>query len=242
MDNEINAPIKYHKLEKFLDVHSRDTATIWAAVAYGHRMNNTRYIKFDREAYHDQWTEQDMPEEIANRTYAFEALLDPDLLTKEDYELGSDVRHHFRGLTMKMLSGEINNFEKVALETIDIADFENDPQANYHFSVALSLPSVYDRATERESIDDEIAELKSEYYGSSGDRYLGEIRVLRTIYSKNYDTYFVTAVIKESTNHVVFFANKNSYKYGEILKIRGNVKAHRDAGQTQLNRVRILDE
>ncbi len=227
------------KLSQLLEVCQVETDMIWAAAAYGHRMNKGEYIKHDSPAYKDTWTEKEMPARISNKSYAFDSLEDPTLLTQEDYQFGADMKAHFRGLTFKALSSKINDFEKNVIVTTEVEDWNTDSQANYHFAILMSLPKVYARVIEREDIDDEIRRIKSTHFGQVKDRIDTTIRVLRSIYSKNYNTYFVTAVKDEK--NIVFFAFKDSLPRNNTYHIRGTLKAHRDAGQTQLNRVKIVD-
>ena len=159
-------------------------------------------------------------------------------------DFGYEIHQHFKGaMLFKMLSGSINNFEKVAVEVAEVKDF-NDPDVrnrlNYLFAVALSLPQSYVNSQQREKIDDEIDEIDSKHFSTPKSRHTLEVRVLRSVYSKNWETYFTTAVHDEK--HVMFFATPRGFSYGDIIKIKGTVKMHRDGGQTQLNRVKLIED
>ena len=65
-----------------------------------------------------------------------------------------------------------------------------------------------------------------------------QVEVVRSVYSSNYNTNYIRAVIVD-TRKVVMFTYREGMDPGTILTIRGTVKAHRE-DCTQLNRVRVL--
>jgi hypothetical protein len=90
-------------------------------------------------------------------------------------------------------------------------------------------------AIKRDNIDETIRVANSSHIGKVKERLAMDINVLRTVYSRRYDTYYVTAMNKD--DNVVFFGYCIGIASGKKIHIRGTVKAHRDNGQTQLNRV-----
>ena len=107
----------------------------------------------------------------------------------------------------------------------------------YELAVVAALPNVYARAKVREVTQDRIAETSGEPIGNVGEKLQLNVEVIRSVFSKNWNVWFVTVVTED--NHAVFFSNKAEFAPGTKLLIRGTVKAHKD-GQTQFNRVSIL--
>jgi hypothetical protein len=73
--------------------------------------------------------------------------------------------------------------------------------------------------------------------GNVGDKIQLNVEVIRSVFSKNWNIWFTTAVTSE--NQAVFFSYREQLTVGHFLTIRGTVKAHKD-GQTQLNRVSVI--
>jgi hypothetical protein len=75
------------------------------------------------------------------------------------------------------------------------------------------------------------------YVSGPGNKVSLDIEVVKCIFSRNFNTYFVTGITDK--NQAVFFSYKNGMNVGQSVKIVGNVKAHRD-DSTQLNRVKVI--
>jgi predicted amidohydrolase len=63
------------------------------------------------------------------------------------------------------------------------------------------------------------------------------VRVVKSFYSQNFNTYYITAVTE--SNGAVMFTYRERFDFNTELKIRGNVREH-GAEMTRLNRVKVL--
>lgn len=218
----------------------KDARIVWATAAYGYRLNNYTYNKSDHDSYYDEWHKETIPASISNRTCAYAALAEPDLLEDADYELGEEVHQYFKGLTFKAIMGKLKTFEKSILEFVDIEDWGNNPLATYHFAQLVSLPASYHRNLEREKQDSRVRDANKEYIDDVGARIKVDAEVIRSVYSERWCTNYVTVIT--DSDQVAFFSYKQALKSGAKIRFTGTVKAHRDDGQTQFNRVKVLDE
>ena len=100
------------------------------------------------------------------------------------------------------------------------------------------LPASQARGQARADTDSRLRQTVNQHVGQVGDKVSLDIEVLRTSYSQNFNTWFVTAV--DSENRSVFFSYRAPLDAGAKVQVRGTVKAHRDNSTTQLNRVTVL--
>jgi hypothetical protein len=216
----------------------KDARLVWASAAYGFRMNGYTYVKEDRDSYYDSYHNETIPASISNRTFAYTALSDPSMLEEADFKLGEEVHQYFKGLTFKAIMGKLNSFEKGVLEFVDIEDWSTNPLGIYQFAQLVSLPMSYYRGVERERQDGVIRDAKKEHVGEIGERMTLDVEVVRTVYSEKWCTFYVTSITAD--DQIVFFAYRQNLDSGTKIRISGTVKAHRDDGQTQFNRVRTI--
>lgn len=198
---------------------------VWAAACAAQRVNN-KYIKFvEPNAIESQ---------KSNRDLLMDFISNPSTIHDEDREQGKLIRKYYQGLTFKVLQGK-----KLSAFDIDVMQLANRDVINSFYDVAVitSLPSCYERNIKRDQDERRIDTARGGFVGVPGNKVELEIEVLRCVFSKNYFVYFVTGVTSE--DQAVFFSYKNDLKSGDKVKIRGNVKAHRD-NSTQLNRVKVL--
>jgi len=208
---------------------------VWGAAAAAHRING-EYLRFDDVP--EGFTATN-PRRVNNRMLMTQLLAAPAVITEADVERGRDVRMFNQGFLMKQLNDKINEFEQNALK-IAGADTFDIPGSNYAFALIASAPASYERAMAREVKKELLADMcaGSEHIGFVGGKIPEtEVTVLRSVYSQKYMTFFITAV---ADKNVVFFAYKNEIKDGVKIKIKGNIKSHREQGQTQLNRVKVV--
>ena len=163
-----------------------------------------------------------------------------DKITDEDRTQGKIVRQYYQGLTFKIIGGKyISDFDKSAMEFAGLEKIKDALQV----SVISSLPKCYLIAKQR---DEGNMKLQNaiEHIGNIGDRVTLGIEVVRSIYSRNYNTYYITAITDD--NKAVLFSFSKEAKIGDKLKIKGTVKMHGEEyalnnKYTQLNRVKIVD-
>lgn len=203
---------------------------VWAASCAAQRINNG-YLK--KDVFSDDSAVG--PKRMDNRSL-MHFVMEHKLQTKEDYEQATLLREYMQGLLLKQLTGKINEFEKSSLRYANQEEFSSKDYLSFAFIACL--PSSYERAMKRDQEQEDMAYLSesSMHIGQVGDKVLLEIKVLKSVFSRNYMTNFITAVTDQN---LVFFAYKNALEKNKQYKISGTVKAHRDNNQTQLNRVRI---
>lgn len=203
---------------------------VWACAAAAHRINGG-YCKMD------EWMHHATPPYIAKK--ANKDLVKQWLRTNDftevlevDYAAGRTARDHFKSYTLLAIAGKLNEFQQTAMRIATKDEFTG--RDLYDFAVISCLPSVAER-------DAAHSELKREIYqseqlpGAVGDTVVGDITVIRTRYSKEYNKYRIDARMGESI--VDFWHTKELT--GE-LKIKGKIKQQRGNKATQLNYVKIV--
>jgi len=203
---------------------------VWGCAAAAHRINGG-YVKMD------EWMMNATPPYLhkkANKALVKEWLRTSDFIevTEADYAAGRGYRDHFKSYTLMMIAGKLNEFQQTALK-IAIKDSFTGRDL-YDFAVISCLPEVAER-------DQQRTELKREIYaseqlrGAVGDQIIGDITVMRTRYSQEYNKFKIDARMGES---FVDFWFKEELK-GE-LKIKGKIKSQRGNKTTALNYVKII--
>ena len=196
---------------------------VWGAVCQAQRLNQG-YIKVDEDA----------PAGQKNRSLVTQYLADPTKITTEDIEQGKLVRKYFQGYTFKILKGiKLSEFDNLAMllsnrDTID---------TNYDVAVITSLPATYERGMKRQSVEERISFARGGYISVVGNKVSPTIEVLKSFYSQNWNTNYITGIT--SDDQVLFFAFKQPLEVGKMYDLYGTVKVHRD-NVTQLNRVKVL--
>jgi hypothetical protein len=196
---------------------------VWAAACQAQRLNQG-YIKVSEDA----------PAGQTNRNLVMQYIMDPSKITDEDREQGKQVRKFFQAYTFKILKGiKLSEFDNTAMllanrDTID---------TNYDLAVITSLPATYERGMKRQTVDQRIAFAKGGYISVVGNKVSPTIEVLKSFYSQNWNTNYITGIT--SDDQVLFFAFKQPLEVGKMYDLYGTVKVHRD-NVTQLNRVKVL--
>ena len=158
-------------------------------------------------------------------------------VTEEDTALGREYRAHFQGLLFREIAGGLNDFLQGAMRIAGKDEFTDVD--NLDLAILASLPATAKRDIARQTVQNERRELSrdSQHVGKIGDKMSADVEVLSCFYSQKWNTYYVNA--KANTN-VLMFAYRTELKRGDTLRIQGTVKAHRDDGVTQLNRVKVM--
>jgi hypothetical protein len=153
-------------------------------------------------------------------------------ITEADYAAGREIRHYFNGLLLKELSGKINDFERQALKIAQKDEFTGRDMLD--FAIISCLPAAMLRDQARKELDSDIRS-STQLTAAVGDRVQGEVEVIKSFYSKDYNKYRITAKLGDS--FVDFW-------FGKDLKgtvgIKGKVKAQRGNNTTQLNFVKTI--
>jgi hypothetical protein len=196
---------------------------VWGAACQAQRLNQG-YIRVSEDA----------PAGQTNRNLVMQFIADPTKITPEDIEQGKLVRKYFQGYTFKILKGiKLSEFDNTAMliSNRDIID------TYFDISILTSLPSSYERGMKRQTVDQRIAFAKGGYISVVGNKVSPTIEVLKSFYSQNWNTNYITGIT--SDDQVLFFAFKQPLEVGKMYDLYGTVKVHRD-NVTQLNRVKVL--
>lgn len=203
---------------------------VWACAAAAQRING-EYVKMD------VWMHNATPPYIlkkANKDLVKEWLRTGNFVevTEADYAAGQKARDHFKGYTLLAIAGRLNDFQQTAMKIATKDTFTGRDM--YDFAVISCLPSVALR-------DAAHAELKREIYqseqlqGEVGEVIVGDITVIRTRYSNEYQKYRIDARMGDS---IVDFWHTKELK--GTVRIKGKIKQQRGNKATQLNYVKIV--
>ena len=161
----------------------------------------------------------------------------PVKVTEEDRTALATAEKHMRRYTMLAL-GNLNDFQA----DIFAAYSQTDTPVN-----SVGLIAYLPQFVERE-LEDKIykGRLKTEFADSApikDKKIIGELEILKRIYSVNYETYFYTAGFN---GNLVMFSNKFEYKTGKVFGFRASVKSQitdRDSGLivNKINYVKLID-
>jgi hypothetical protein len=209
-------------------------ATVWAAAAHAHRINQGEYLR-EPEYLRDA---EGMPtQDIVrrpNRMIITEALTDQSRITDADRELGARAQDwHGKNLMIRALKGTLSEFDQAIQRALTVEAFSLHRDRT-DIAVIASQIRAYEQAVQLEAVMEGISREPMADVGAKVD---ANITVVKSVYSQNYGVWFITAVTE--SRHAVFFSYRDRWPNGERLRVRGTVKAHRDLS-TQLNRVRIV--
>ena len=152
-------------------------------------------------------------------------------LVDTDYEKGREVRHYFKGLLLKELSGKTNDFERSVLKVAQKDEFTGRDMLD--FAIVSSLPEAQRRDILKKGIDASIRD-SEQIPGQEGDRIVGSIDVYRSYYSQEYNRYRIFARLGES--YVDFWFPKDLVG---THTVKAKIKTQRGDKTTQLNYVKI---
>jgi hypothetical protein len=202
---------------------------VWALAVEADRINDG-YIK------ESLWGESDSGEtkllKQANKLMVKDWLRANKTVSDADIEAGRVVRHYFNGFLLKQISGKINDFEQQALRIAQMEEFTG--KHLLEFAICSCLPSTMRRDQERNALGREIRS-STQLTGAVGDKIQGEIEVVKSYYSQEYNKYRITAKLVDS--FVDFWYNSN-LNAGDRLSIKAKIKSVRGDNTTQLNFVK----
>jgi len=154
------------------------------------------------------------------------------LVTAADIEKGREVRHFFNGLLLKELSGKINDFERQALKIAQMDEFTG--RNMLEFAVISCLPAAMIREQSKKELTSDIRN-STQLQGSVGDKIQGDITVVKSYYSKDYDKFRITARLADA--FVDFWFGK---ELTGSVSIKAKIKSVRGDNTTQLNFVKVI--
>jgi hypothetical protein len=211
--------------------------SVWAAAALADRMNSGEYLRATEwlEAYMEDDHKVVREKRKSNKEIMRDALRHPEMLTDADREVGHQALQWLRKASViKALKGTANGFEKRLGEVLAFSSFR-DTHASEMALVASQI-SAWRRGVYEEKMS---ADIVNQPLADVGQRVHAQVHVVKSIYSNNYNCWFITALT--SCKHLVFFSYKNNMTTGQESKIKGTIKGFRNKS-TQLNRVTVLDQ
>jgi hypothetical protein len=204
-----------------------DTMTVLSAACAAQRINSA-YIKAPYQLGDDN------PRKT-NRELVYSFLEDATNITDIDRQQAEDIKNFYKGYTFKVLSGSwLSEFDRNTMKLLE-DEFTTE---GYNVAVLASVPSSYLKAKQRDDADRRTRFAQGGHIGNVGDKVVMDIEVLKSIFSRNWNTYYISAI--NSQDQAVFFAYKQEIAPGTLLSIKGKVKSHREDGVTQLNLVKVL--
>ena len=205
---------------------------VWALATAVDRINGG-YFK------EDVWMHNATPaylDKRANKTVVREHLRTNDfsIITDDDRVNGAAYRRHFTGYTMLAMAGGLNDFQQQAYKVACTETFTG--RNLLEFAIISCLPSIARRDSQRQEIKREVF-ASEQLAGDVGETIIGDITVMDSRYSQQYEKYRVTGRMGESV--VDFWFGTNMSK-GSDYRIKAKIKAHRDDKTTQLHYVKKI--
>ena len=156
------------------------------------------------------------------------------IVTDADRVDGAAYRRHFTGYTMLAMAGALNDFQQQAYKVACTETFTG--RNLLEFAIISCLPSIARRDSQRQEIKREVF-ASEQLAGNVGETIIGDITVMDSRYSQQYEKYRVTGRMGESV--IDFWFGTNLSK-GIDYRIKAKIKAHRDDKTTQLHYVKKI--
>ena len=156
------------------------------------------------------------------------------IVTDDDRVNGAAYRRHFTGYTMLAMAGGLNDFQQQAYKVACTEIFTG--RNLLEFAIISCLPSIARRDSQRQEIKREVF-ASEQLAGNVGETVIGDITVMDSRYSQQYEKYRVTGRMGESV--VDFWFGTNMSK-GSDYRIKAKIKAHRDDKTTQFHYVKKI--
>lgn len=154
----------------------------------------------------------------------------------EDRAALTAAEKHMRRYTLLGL-GDLNDFQADMFE----AYCQDNIPAN-RIGLLAYLPAFVERELEDKMYKQRLKTEFAESAAIDDKKIIGELEILKRVYSVNYETFFYTAGFN---SNLVMFSNKFEYKTGEVFGFKANVKGQqtdRDTGLTvnKINYVKLV--
>ena len=187
--------------------------------------SNKEIISFSAAAYYNSNSQPYIPSDFI-----------PIKVTDADYAALASADKHMRRYTMLVL-GNLSDFQADVF-----AAYASERIAVNRIGLLAYLPQFVERELEEKIYK---GRLKTEFANSTAikeKKIIGELEILKRVYSINYETYFYTAGFN---GNLVMFSNKFQYKNSEVFGFKANVKSQqtdRDTGLivNKLNYVKLV--
>ena len=202
---------------------------VWGLAVEADRINDG-YLK------EDLWdaAEAGVRIKTANKVLVKQWLREERQPSVEDVEKGREIRHYFNGFLLKQISGKINDFERQALRIAQIDEFTS--KNLLEFAIVSCLPSTQRRDVDKNALAAEVRN-STQLTGQVGDKIQGEIEIVKSYYSQEYNKFRITAKLVDS---FVDFWYNTSMDTGSRVSIKAKIKSVRGDNTTQLNFVKRI--
>ena len=202
---------------------------VWGLAVEADRINDG-YLK------EDLWdaAEAGVRIKTANKVLVKQWLREERQPSVEDVEKGREIRHYFNGFLLKQISGKINDFERQALRIAQIDEFTS--KNLLEFAIVSCLPSTQRRDVDKNALAAEVRN-STQLTGHVGDKIQGEIEIVKSYYSQEYNKFRITAKLVDS---FVDFWYNTSMDTGSRVSIKAKIKSVRGDNTTQLNFVKRI--
>jgi hypothetical protein len=205
---------------------------VWAFAATADRINGGEYLKESKRSTDGLCIIQEANRSMINR-WLKEGYCGED--TEADWEQGRAARAWHKGrLLMTALKRPLNGFEDNLSKAAGMDEFALEVHKLEIATIASQIRSYRTGAAEEQK----MWGTDTTPLAPVGTKVECQVEVIKSVYSQNYNTNYVRAVTLD-TRKVVMFTYREGWDVGNILTIRGTVKAHRE-DCTQLNRVKVL--
>ena len=199
---------------------------VWAAACAAYRVNGG-YFK------QPEVTDQGAITRPANRELVKQYLAEPGVVTADDVEQGRKCRQDLvNAATMSALKNKATEWTQLTAQMASLDVITTD----YQVSVITAMPKSHNQTLARETVDGRLAYCETEPVGRINERVEVAGEVVRSNYSNQYNTHYVTVITQD--NRQVFFAYRERIEPGANIRICGRVKRHADRA-TQLSRVKL---
>lgn len=152
--------------------------------------------------------------------------------TAEEIALGQQYRAQINTLTLKVLTGKINDFEQTALKIAQKDEFTGRDMLD--FAIVSCLPNVARQEVSRTEMKRELFQ-SEQLPGAVGDTVVIALSVIRSRYNPEYNKYKIYARAGESFVDFWF-----SRAVEGDLRVKAKIKMQRGDKTTALNYVKII--
>jgi hypothetical protein len=205
-------------------MYSTDLAFASAAAAY--RINNNQYTTVI--------TTIAEPTRLPNKVVLRSVIQNTTEITDADRELGAKVREYLKTYLFKIVAGvQLNEFDSKALSLATVEEIsERD------LGYVAYYPVIYEHAQQQQTVDERIFNCSAEYLGKVGDKVEVAAEIVKSFYSRNWNTTYHTAITAD--NCAVRFTYKEQLQVGSRVTLTGKVKEHGNGYMTKLNYVKLI--
>lgn len=208
----------------------------WAAACAAQRING-RYIK-QGELVTTETAEQGSRPIPCNKERMVDFINHQALLTEQDFENGRTARAWFQGQLFSLISDQLNDFMKKAIETAvkEVINIRMDA------GMVACLPQTWERAVKKERVIDIMTDINSQHVGTITEKLIRQVHVIEVNPGVSFTGWIVTVTDK---NNIFRFCSSVVFAENELVRIQGKVKRHdfdkkTNAPVTWLNYVKKL--